>query len=115
MQRTGLVIKLGLVLGALLGTVVVQRLAAHSLAHGGTVSQQSASAETQVQIAETPEAAALTEPTLDVGSHASPVPETSTSVGFGGMLALGFGLIAVRRWKSSRDTQNSTRQTLELP
>ena len=116
MHRTGLVIKLGLVLGALLGAVVVQRLAAHSLTQGHTVCQQSVIAEKQVQVAYSPEdAAAMPESTLDVGSHASPVPETSTSVGFGGMLALGFGLVAVRRWKSSRDTQNSTRQTLELP
>ena len=128
MQRTGLVIKLGLVLGSLLGAIFVQRLAAHSLPHGKTVSQQSVIAENQsviaenqsviaekqVQIMENPEAA-MPESTLDVGSHASPVPETSTSVGFGGMLALGFGLIAVRRWKSSRDTQNPSHQALELP
>lgn len=110
MQRTGLVIKLGLVLGALLGAIFVQRLAAHSLPHGETVSSQSVFAEKQVPVTESPEAAALTEPTLDVGSHASPVPETSTGVGFGGMLALGFGLVAVRRWKNKRD---GSRQALE--
>ena len=110
MQRTGLVIKLGLVLGGLLGAVFVQSLAAHSLGHSETPPTH------EVQVTYSPEAAeAMPESTLDVGSHASPVPETSTSVGFGGMLALGFGLIAVRRWKSSRDTQKSSQQALELP
>ncbi len=103
MQRTGLVIKLGLVLGALLGAIFVQRLAAHSLPHGETVSSQSVIAEKQTQITDSSETAALTESTLDVSSHASPVPETSTGVGFGGMLTLGFGLVAVRRWKNKRD------------
>ena len=103
MQRTGLVIKLGLILGALLGAIFVQRLAAHSLPHGETVSSQSVIADKQVQITDSPETAALTESTLDVGSHAYPVPETSTSVGFGGMLTLGFGLVTVRRWKNKRD------------
>lgn len=115
MQRTGLVIKLGLVFGALLGGIVVQRLAAHSLPHGETVSQPSVVAEKQIQVTESPEVAAMPESTLDISSHASPVPETSTSVGFGGMLALGFGLVAVRRWKNARDAQKTSRQALELP
>ena len=110
MQRTGLVIKLGLALGGLLGAVFVQSLAAHSLG------QKEAAPARQVQVTYSPEAAAaLPESTFDVSSHASPVPETSTSVGFGGMLALGFGLVAVRRWKNARDTQKPSQQALELP
>ncbi len=110
MQRTGLVIKLGLALGGLLGAVFVQSLAAHSLG------QKEAAPAHQVQVTYSPEATTTVVPesTFDVSSHASPVPETSTSVGFGGMLALGFGLIAVRRWKNARDTQKPSQQALEL-
>jgi len=38
---------------------------------------------------------------IELKTSTSPVPETSTSVGFGGMLALGVGLMAVRRLKVS--------------
>ena len=110
MQRTGLVIKIGIVLGGLMGAVFAQSLTAPSLGQSETAPTQ------QVQVTYSAEAAATLPPaTLDVGDHASPVPETSTTIGFGGMLALGVGLIAFSRRKNTRDIQNSPRPALEQP